>query len=377
MDRSRRRFLTSLGAGLPLAGLAGCSGSGPDGRQDRHDPTKTMRVQGKVVAKCEEDRNYIMVFVSPDGKRIVSGSSDCTLRFFDGADGRLLRKVQVAEPAKEGGGAWARFTPEGKHLIVTVRIPRVGTRTHFRDADGGKEVPNPYPFPINSWIVSSVGGRQVAVPGGGVQIWDLSTSRKVRALHYAAGDVGDARQAAFSPDGTLLAAAIGTAKVWSDKVDPPLSPSLQVWDVATGKVVFRGWETAGGRYSPSEVEFSPDGRQLVAAGSVGVSKSVPDGYKRACPLQVWDVNSWKPRHAIHADKHGVKCLAFHPDSRLLASGGRKDPAIKIWDLATGELATTLEGHTKSVDTLAFSPDGKKLVSAGQDNQVLIWRVEQK
>jgi WD40 repeat protein len=91
----------------------------------------------------------------------------------------------------------------------------------------------------------------------------------------------------------------------------------------------------------------------------------------------------------------ANALAFSPDNRWLASGG-KDNVIKIWDLTTGNVLRTLYGHTGNVNALAVSPDGKLLASGSgnindkrdlgtftqggvvggaEDNTVRIWSVE--
>src|SRR5258706_674710 len=91
----------------------------------------------------------------------------------------------------------------------------------------------------------------------------------------------------------------------------------------------------------------------------------------------------------------ANAVAFSPDNRWLASGG-KDNVIKIWDLATGNVLRTLYGHTSNVNALAVSPDGKLLASGSgdindkrdlwtftqggvvggaEDNTVRIWSVE--
>jgi WD40 repeat protein len=61
----------------------------------------------------------------------------------------------------------------------------------------------------------------------------------------------------------------------------------------------------------------------------------------------------------------ANAVAFSPDNRWLASGG-KDNVIKIWDLANGNVLRTLYGHTSNVNTLAVSPDGKLLASGSGD-----------
>src|SRR4030095_5992641 len=61
----------------------------------------------------------------------------------------------------------------------------------------------------------------------------------------------------------------------------------------------------------------------------------------------------------------ANAVAFSPDNRWLASGG-KDNVIKIWDMATGNVLRTLYGHTRNVNALAVSPDGKLLASGSGD-----------
>src|SRR5712671_1666898 len=61
----------------------------------------------------------------------------------------------------------------------------------------------------------------------------------------------------------------------------------------------------------------------------------------------------------------ANAVAFSPDNRWLASGG-KDNVIKIWDLANGNVLRTLYGPTSNINALAVSPDGKLLASGSGD-----------
>jgi WD40 repeat protein len=90
----------------------------------------------------------------------------------------------------------------------------------------------------------------------------------------------------------------------------------------------------------------------------------------------------------------VNAVAFSPDNRWLASGG-KDNVIKIWDLTTGNVLRTLYGHSSNINALAVSEDGQLLASGsgnvkddrdfgifikggvvgGEDNTVRIWNVQ--
>src|SRR5262249_61638466 len=58
-------------------------------------------------------------------------------------------------------------------------------------------------------------------------------------------------------------------------------------------------------------------------------------------------------------------VAFSPDNRWLASGG-KDNVIKIWDLTNGNILRTLYGHSSNINALAVSDDGQLLASGSGD-----------
>src|SRR5687767_11701557 len=77
-------------------------------------------------------------------------------------------------------------------------------------------------------------------------------------------------------------------------------------------------------------------------------------------------SSVKPELVIQAGHtKPINAVAFSPDGRWLASGG-KDDTIKIWDIATGHVLRTLYAHSSNVNALAVSPDGKFLASASGD-----------
>ena len=74
---------------------------------------------------------------------------------------------------------------------------------------------------------------------------------------------------------------------------------------------------------------------------------------------------------LDAAGSGMRALAYSPDGRQLAAAGRRGP-VRIWDAATGRLLRDLEGHTRQVCSLAYSPDGALLASAGHDRTIRVW-----
>jgi WD40 repeat protein len=68
----------------------------------------------------------------------------------------------------------------------------------------------------------------------------------------------------------------------------------------------------------------------------------------------------------------IRCLAYAPDGKMLASGSYDTSAI-LWDLGRRRARATLPDHGAGVYALCFSPDGNTLATAA-DNVVRLWSV---
>lgn len=66
----------------------------------------------------------------------------------------------------------------------------------------------------------------------------------------------------------------------------------------------------------------------------------------------------------------VTTVAFSPNGKILASGGA-DQRVRLWDLATGQHLHTFSNHTSKISAVAFVRDDM-LVSGSSDGTVFIW-----
>src|SRR5258708_38016621 len=79
-------------------------------------------------------------------------------------------------------------------------------------------------------------------------------------------------------------------------------------------------------------------------------------------VKIVDAATTKDEKIFSGHTGNVFCLAFSPDSQLLASSGSVGK-VKIWDLATGQERATLPDNPAGVNGLAISPVGNNVATA--------------
>ena len=162
----------------------------------------------------------------------------------------------------------------------------------------------------------------------------------------------DVRSMAFSPDGTVLAAAGGNADDFG----------VHLWDAATGQLV----GVLGGHTDIVwGLAFSPDGKLLasVSRDHTAIIYDLPDG-------DIIKVLNF-PGEAVS--------VSFSPDGQILAVGGVDEPQgqvgmAAIWTYSVGSWEPSIKySEYVNVVTMAFSPKGGVLVGGGTSRNVQVWR----
>jgi len=276
------------------------------------------------------------VSVSADGKRLLTSSSDRTLRLWDADTGKCLR-VFEGHTAKVIA---AVLSADGRRVLSggedrTVRLWDATTGKELRRMTGQASEVLSVAFGPEGKAIS--GGED-----GTMRLWDLSTGKNVGVF---VGDTQRVRRLTYS-DRPKLAAGCG------------LDVVVRLWNLEIGKEVRRLLTCHNGLELDTDLCFSTDGKRLLSSN-------------RHAPLRIWDVATGKELKRL-----GEKalCAAFSPDGRRIASGGYDDNILRLWDAATGELLRQYEGHTNYVLGVAFLPDGRRIASGSHDGTARIWRV---
>ncbi|MBQ5892572.1 MAG: TIR domain-containing protein [Bacteroidales bacterium] len=292
----------------------------------------------KLLKTLEGHSDWVdSVAYSPDGKRIISGSGDKTVKIWNANTGQCLKTLKGHSRSVYS----VAYSPDGTKIISgscdkTVKIWDANTGQCLKTLEGHL-----------GWVYSvaySPDGAKI-VSGSGdktIKIWDTNTGKCLKTLE---GHSYGVFSVAYSPDGTKI---IGGSN----------DETVKIWDANTGECLKT---LEGHSKSVNSVAYSPNGTRIVSGS---FDKTV----------KIWDANTGECLKTLEGHSNRVSSVSYSPDGRKIISGSF-DKTVKIWNANTGQCLKTLEGHTSNVYSVAYSPDGKRIVSGSDDNTVKIWGVE--
>jgi len=223
------------------------------------------------------------VAYSPDGRSLVSGAQDGTVRLWDVTTGHELCKLDEYTI-----GVWlAMYSPDGKMVAssclgnASVQLWDVATCKKARSLVGHTETVYSFAYSADGKTLASGSGDNT------VRFWDIASARELRKFE---GHTSSVPSVAFSPDGKTLASA-------------SLDKTIRLWDVASGNELHR---FEGHTNFVPDVAFSPDGK-ILASGSWDKT------------ARLWDVATGEQLRKLEGHRNAVVSIAYSPDGQMLAS----------------------------------------------------------
>ena len=301
------------------------SAASPDGRRLAvvEDATKLavydLASGGRLFATPAQKEPVTAVTWSPDGREIATGAIGGELRIWSGRDGSPVERTFAGTPAA--------FPP-------------------------GLDVPPDATNDLHAIAYSPDSTRiAAALSDGRVLVWDAATGKRSRAPLDDGRQGGSALDLAWSPDGGMLAAALGRP---GEGI---------VWRMPEGKELYRvNIDDGYGR--GSAVAFSPDGRVLATGGGSG-------------EIKLWDSRTGTQSGASLTGTSGwVLSLGFDPTSNRAISTGT-DGVARLWDVARrAPFGAPLPGIGGEDGSLAdILSDGRHLVVSSPTGRAWVWPLE--
>ncbi|KAI7859171.1 WD40-repeat-containing domain protein [Circinella umbellata] len=297
--------------------------------------SRTLKGHRKNV-KCVE-------FIGEEGREIVSGSSDNTLRIWGTEtgechailEGHRSRIWDVSTTAQ--GGSVASASGDGTvkiwNLKDTLPICAQTLTGHSGDVYSTRYHPN------ESHIVT--GGYDKTV-----RLFDIVTGTTVKTF---SGHQLAVTKTIFNPLGNLV-------------VSGSKDNTIKFWDIVSGLCIRTISSHLG---EVTSVEMNSSGTYLLSSSK--------DNSNR-----LWDVRMVRPIQKLKGHQNTSKNFirAKFADNNLIV-GGSEDGVVYIWDQETGEVLQKLRGHNGVVYEAGWNAKQGMLASCSDDQTVKVWYYDEK
>jgi WD40 repeat protein len=284
------------------------------------------------------------IALSADGRTIVSGGQDGTVRLWDRSGQQI-------------GSPWKGH----QHTVLSIALSADGRTIVSGGQDGtvrlwdrsGKQIGSPWKghqhavfavalSAVDRTIVSD--DRTIVSGGqdGTVRLWDRS-GQPIGSPWK--GHQGDVAAVAISAGGRTIVSGgrDGTVRLW-DRSGQPIGSPFQ-----------------GHKHAVLSIALSADGRTIVSGGQDGTVRLWDRAEQAGNPLDL----------TLRGHRGAVNAVAVSANGQTIVSGG-EDGTVRLWDRAGKQIGSPLPGHRRNVRAVAVSADGQTIVSGGQDGTVRLW-----
>jgi WD40 repeat protein len=304
-------------------------------------------VGGLIHALVGHRAPVVSLAYSQDGRFVLSGSRDGTVRLWDVRGPTLLRRFWVGPLRGRGPGI-----DTVEHVAIgpdhRLALSAAFDAVVLLNLETGEELQS---FPVEPDYLASVafsqdGQSALAGQQGYLSMWSLATGQELHRFELTAEDSGRPISMRVGVADRMVMAAFpnGTLSAWEIETEEPL------WQYVIPQDIL--WSVA----------FSQDGQYAVSA----------DEDRR---VVLWNLQTGQEiRRFAGQHQDAVYDVALSTDGKRLLTASA-DRRVILWDVDTGLPLRSFEGHSLPVRTVAFGLDGETVLSGSEDRTIRLWDIE--
>jgi len=301
----------------------------------------------------------------PDGNRYLSASWDSTAKIWDGS-GHLIDSLKHGDIVNS-----ASFSPDGQYVITASR----DSTSRIWSMKESNVIMLPHGAEVTSATFSHTGKFVLTSSFDKfVRLWTLD-GQLVKTFPLN----GDVSTASFSPDDKhiLSVSSDSTATLFNVDGDSlrffkhcarvnsaAFSPDGQYLLTSCADSIVRQWSLNGElllslahNEKPRIALYTSDGKHILTGGRI---------------VKIWSNNGILEDSLSHLEN--VSSIKVSPDGNTILTTCIDQNAY-LWNF-TGDLLATYRNHTAKINSGFFTPDGTHILTAADDGYILRWKTPQ-
>ncbi|BAY98624.1 WD-40 repeat protein [Tolypothrix tenuis PCC 7101] len=325
------------------------------------------------------------VAITPDGKQVISGSSDNTIIIWDFKTGQKLFTLEGhTKPVIA-----VAVTPDGKRIVsgsedTTLKVWDLYTAKEICTLNGHTSVVNTLAITSDSRKVIS--GSEDAT----LRVWNLKTRKgyclKAGTNSIIEGGNDNVKAVSITHDDKWVISC------WSFiRNDGEHFSSWEAIEIFNLENINSKTIKINEGKNVNSLAINKDNKLVVSYGEEAKISicNLENLFKQEANFNIINLESLQQKNIKFLNFHPfipiefitftghtqqVKAVTFTQDGKRIISAS-EDKTLIVWDWENNNKLLTLEAHTDSVNTITLTPDGKHIISGSSDKTLKVWNLE--